>query len=124
MKVEPNLFLHQANIHFLDKFDFFEQKDQHIIELDELQHLKFLNYFQLIEQKAADPFPNTPDIIRSFIYILMNEPDNITCSRSIAQTSTIGRNDQLLREFKTLLTKYFIEERQLEFYAGKLHVTP
>jgi AraC-like DNA-binding protein len=114
----------QANIHFLDKFDFFEQKDRHIIELDELQHHKFLNYFQLIELKAEDHSPHTPDIIRSFIYILMNELDDITSSRSIAQTPSVGRNEQLLREFKTLLTKYFIEERQLSFYAEKLHVTP
>jgi AraC-like DNA-binding protein len=114
----------QANIHFLDKFDFFEQKDQHIIELDELQHLKFLNYFQLIEEKSEEHFPHTPDIIRSFIYILLNELDDITSSRSIAQTPAIGRNEQLLKEFKTLLTRYFIEERQLAFYAEKLHVTP
>lgn len=114
----------QANIHFLDKFDFFEQKDQHVIELDELQHTKFLNYFQLIEQKTADSALHTPDIIRSFIYILLNELDDITSSRSIAQVHTNNRNELLLLEFKTLLTKLFIEERQLIFYAEKLHVTP
>jgi AraC-like DNA-binding protein len=114
----------QANIHFLDKFDFFEQKDQHIIELDELQHLKFLNYFQLIEQKVDDTAPHTPDIIRSFIYILLNELDDITSSRTVAQTPVVSRNEQLLQEFKTLLSKYFIQERQLLFYAERLHVTP
>ena len=36
----------------------------------------------------------------------------------------MSRNELLLKEFKTLLTKYFIEERQLTFYAEKLHVTP
>ncbi len=122
---EKDYFLkNQANIHFLDKFDFFEQKDQHIIALDELQHLKFLNYFQLIEQKAADAAPHTPDIIRSFIYILLNELDDITSSRSMAQVPSVSRSEQLLLEFKTLLTKYFIDERQLAFYAEKLHVTP
>jgi AraC-like DNA-binding protein len=114
----------QANIHFLDKFDFFEQKDQHIIELDELQHIKFQNYFQLVEQKVTDTAPNTPDIIRSFIYILLNELDDITRSRSVAQVPVITRNELLLQEFKMLLTHHFIEERQLAFYAEKLHVTP
>lgn len=114
----------QANIHFLDKFDFFEQKDQHIIELDEMQHLRFLNYFQLIEEKTDESAPHSPDIIRSFIYILLNELDDITSSRSIAQTSGSSRNELLLKEFKTLLTKYFIEQRQLSFYAEKLFVTP
>jgi AraC-like DNA-binding protein len=122
---DKDFFLkNQANIHFLDKYDFFEQKDRHIIEIDELQHLKFLNYFRLIEQKTKDSAPHTPDIIRSFIYILLNELDDITSSRSMAQSSYTSRNEQLLLEFKTLLTKYFIDERQLTFYAEKLHVTP
>lgn len=122
---DKDFFLkNQANIHFLDKFDFFEQKDQHIIELDELQHKTFLNYFELIEQKVDDSAPHTPDIIRSFIYILLNELDDITNSRSIPQTPVASRNELLLKEFKTLLTQYFIEERQLAFYAEKLHVTP
>lgn len=114
----------QANIHFLDKFNFFEQKDQHIIELDELQHLKFLNYFQLIEQKVNEPAPHTHDIIRSFIYILLNELDDITSSRSTAQAPPLSRSGLLLLEFKTLLAKYFIDQRQLLFYAEKMHVTP
>lgn len=114
----------QANIHFLNRFEFFEQKDQHIIELDELQHLKFQNYFQLIKQKAKETAPRTPDIIRSFIYILLNELDDITSSRSMAQVPALSRNEMLLLEFKTLLAKHFIEERQLAFYAEKLHVTP
>lgn len=114
----------QANIHFLDKFDFLEQKDRHIIELDELQHHKFLNYFQLIEQKVEETAPHTPDIIRSFIYILLNELDDIVSSRSLAQKPATSRNEQFLQDFKTLLTQYFIEERQLAFYAERLHVTP
>lgn len=113
----------QANIHFLDKFDFFEQKDQHIIELDELQHRKFLNYFEQIEQKVADTTPHAPDIIRSFIYILLNELDDIAGSRSRAQSTAMNRNERLLQEFKTLLTRNFIKERQLTFYAEQLHVT-
>jgi AraC-like DNA-binding protein len=36
----------------------------------------------------------------------------------------MNRNELLLLEFKTLLTKYFIEERQLALYAEKQHVTP
>ena len=122
---DKDFFLkNQANIHFLDKFDFFEQKDQHIIDLDALQHLSFLNYFELIEKKISDSAPHTPDIIRSFIYILLNELDDITSSRSIAQAPVVSRNELLFKEFKTLLTQYFIEERQLTFYSEKLHVTP
>lgn len=122
---DKDFFLkNQANIHFLDKFEFLEQKDRHIIELDELQHIRFQNYFELIEQKVDDTAPHSPDIIRSFIYILLNELDDIASSRSIAQTTVISRNEQLLQEFKTLLSKYFIEERHLLFYAERLHVTP
>lgn len=114
----------QANIHFLDKFDFLEQKDQHIIDLDELQHLTFLHYFQQIEQKVADTAPHTPDIVRSFIYILLNELDDISGSRSRSQSQDMNRNERLLLEFKALLTQHFLTERHLAFYAAELHVTP
>nr|WP_321357896.1 helix-turn-helix domain-containing protein [uncultured Draconibacterium sp.] len=115
----------QADIHFLDKYDFFEQKDRHIIELNEKQFQNFSNYFQLIEQKIANASSHTSDIIRSFIYILLNEIDEIVNSNKNAiQTLSLSRNEQLLLEFKTLLSKYFLIQRQLAFYAGKLHVTP
>jgi len=114
----------QASIHFLDKFDFFVQKDRHIIELDDLQHQKFLNYFLQIEQKINENKPHTPDIIRSFIYIILNELDDITSSMSNAMPNYANRGEQLLLEYKTLLTKHFVDQRQLAFYAEKLHVTP
>lgn len=122
---KKNYFLkNQVNIHFLDRFDFFEQKDRHIIDLDILQHQKFLNYFQQIEQQILKPSLHTPDIVRSFIYILINELDDITSIRSVAQSPALNRGEELLLEFKTLLTRHFIEQRQLAFYADKLHITP
>jgi len=114
----------QANIHFLEKFSFFEQSDQHIIELDELQNDRFHHYFRLIEEKVTDNAPHTPDIIRSFIYILLNELHDIAGSRSIAQPPTFNRNEQILQQFKMLLTQYFVDERQLSFYAEKMNITP
>ena len=113
----------QANIHFLDKYDFFEQKDRHIIELNNEQFLNFSKYFQLIEQKITNTSAHTPDIIRSFIYILLNEIDEIVTSKKNVQPSSLTRNEELLLEFKALLSKYFLTRRQLDFYAKKLHVT-
>ena len=114
----------QADIHFLDKYDFFEQKDRHIIELNEKQFQDFSNYFQLIKQKITGTSENTPDIIRSFIYILLSEINEIVDSRKNTHALALSRNEQLLLDFKTLLSRYFLSQRQLAFYAEKLHVTP
>ena len=114
----------QADIHFLDKYDFFQQKDRHVIDMNEEQFQNFSNYFQLIEQKITNSSERTPDIIRSFIYILLNETDEISGNKKTDQISTANRNEQLLLEFKTLLSAHFLTNRQLAFYADKLHVTP
>lgn len=113
----------QVDIHFLDKYDFFQQKDRHVIDLDDRQFRNFSDYFRLIEKKMASTSSRTPDIIRSLIYILLNEIDEATGEKT-TQISTANRNEQLLLEFKTLLSAYFIEHRQLAFYSEKLHVTP
>ncbi len=113
----------QIDIHFLDKYDFFQQKDRHVIDMTEEQFRNFSNYFHLIEQKIVNSSARTPDIIRSFIYILLNETDEIA-GKKTPKIFTVSRNEQLLLEFKTLLSAYFLKHRQLAFYAEKLHVTP
>ena len=113
----------QVNIHFLEKYDFLQQKDQHIIALNEQNAQSFSNYFSLIEKKINIKSSHSSDITRSFIYILLNEINEISENRETSQTITLSRNEQLLLDFKTLLSAHFKKNRQLDFYAEKLFVT-
>ena len=114
----------QADINYLDKFDFFEKKGQQVLSLDSNQFIKFETYFDLIHNKILDNAQQSPAIIRSLIYIVLNEIDEIYQSNVSAPDTTKDSHSHILSQFKTLLSQNFIEERQVAFYADKMHLTP
>lgn len=119
------LFLHgQVDINYLDKFDFFEVPEHQFLPLDTNQHQKLDTYFNLIHEKTLETTTHASDIIRSLIYIVINELDSIYKSQPDEPSSNIDKNLHVLSQFKSLLAEHFIEERQVSFYAYKLHLTP
>jgi len=114
----------QTDINYLDKFDFFEKIGQQVVALDSTQYQNFKTYFDLIHTKSHDPAPHTSEIIRNLIYIVLNEIDDVYQSLNTAPSAAIDKGTNILSQFKTLLVEHFIEERQVSFYAEKMHLTP
>lgn len=112
----------QADIHYLDKFDFFEKTGQQVVALDSRQHQKFQTYFDLIHEKSLEATVHSSEIIRSLIYIVLNEIDDVHQSRK--PSPVVDKNTHILSQFKALLSEHFIGERQVSFYAEKMHLTP
>lgn len=114
----------QADIHYLDKFEFFEKRGQQVVALDSSQYQKFSTYFELIHGKIFNTAPNTSDIIRSLIYIVLNEIDDVHQQQPPGQSPDADKGIHILSQFKALLADHFIEERKVSFYADKMHLTP
>ncbi len=114
----------QADINYLDKFDFFEKTGQQVVALNPTQYQNFKTYFDLIHNKSQDPAPHTSEIIRSLIYIVLNEIDDVHQSQNPSPPAAIDKGNHILSQFKTLLAQHFIDERQVSFYADKMHLTP
>ncbi|WP_187263583.1 helix-turn-helix domain-containing protein [Pontibacter beigongshangensis] len=114
----------QADVHYLDKFDFFEKTGQQVVALDSDQYQKFKTYFDLVHEKILDTAPHTSDIIRSLIYIVLHELEDVHQSRSPDPAPPVDRGNHILSQFKALLSEHFIQERQVSFYADKIHLTP
>lgn len=118
----------QSDINYLDKFDFFEKTGQQVLILNPDQFQKFQSLFDLIHNKSLETGQHTSAIIRSLIYIILNEIDEIHQSQGSIRTSTADaqadKNQHLLAQFKTLLADHFIEERNVSFYADKMFLTP
>lgn len=114
----------QADINYLDKFDFFEDSTQQITSLTPEQFKLFESYFDMIHQKSLETAPHTTAIIRSFVYIILNELNDIRFLLKDQQTETVDKGIHLLSQFKTLLAKHFIKERKVSFYAERMHLTP
>ncbi len=114
----------QTDINYLDKFEFFESSGQQIVELTAQEFKLFKSYFDLIHEKSIENDLHTSEIVRSLIYIILNEIDSIHRSKNKDKTTEVSRGNAVLFEFKRLLTKHFIHERQVSFYAEKLHLSP
>jgi len=114
----------QTDINYLDKFDFFEKGGQQVITLDSAQYQSFKTYFDLIHNKSQDLALHTSEVIRSLIYIVLNEIEDVHHRQNPEPSPAIDKGTNILFRFKTLLAEHFIEERKVSFYAEKLHLTP
>jgi AraC-like DNA-binding protein len=114
----------QADINYLDKFDFFEKTEQQVAQLTPVQFKEFESYFHLIHKKSQETAPHTSAIIRGLIYIILNELDDVHLSVKNESTSDVDKKTHILSQFKKLLSEHFIDDRQVSYYADKLNLTP
>lgn len=114
----------QADVNYLEKFEFFERAGQQVVPLNGEQHQKFKTYFDLVHEKSLDTAPHTTEIIRSLTYIILHEIDDVHQSLNPQASSPDDPDRHILSKFKTLLAEHFLEERQVSFYAEKMHLTP
>lgn len=114
----------QADINYLDKFGFFEKTEQQVAQLTPGQFKQFESYFDLIHKKSQETASHTSAIIRSLIYVILNELDDVHLTVKNDSTTAVDKNTHILSQFKKLLAEHFIDERQVSFYADKLNLTP
>lgn len=114
----------QADINFLDKLDFFEKTGQQVKSLSPDQFKEFQTLFRLIHKKSGENNLHTSAIIRSLIYIILYEIDEIHQEQIQETTSGTEAHNHILAQFKMLLAEHFIEERGVTFYAEKMFLTP
>lgn len=113
-----------ADINYLDRFDFFEKTGQQVVRLNSEQFQQFESYFDLIQKKSVENTPHTSEIIRSLIYIILNEIDSVHQSQAVDESPDVDKAIHILSRFKALLADHFLEERRVSFYAEKMHLTP
>lgn len=114
----------QTDVNYLDRFDFFEKMGQQVVPLDDKQFPQFKSYFDLIHEKSQDTAPRTTAIIRSLIYIVLHELEDVHHSRETAASTVVDKATHILSQFKALLSEHFLVERKVSFYADKLNLSP
>lgn len=114
----------QADINYLEKFNFFEKTGQQVVRLSSKQFQQFKSYFDMIHEKSIESAPHTTAIIRSLIYVVLNELDDVHYRLRTEPSSSVDKGSHILSQFKTLLSDNFINERQVAFYADKMHLSP
>jgi AraC family transcriptional activator of pobA len=116
---KPQFFLHnQANVFFLSQYQFFDNSEMHVFNLEKTNKEKFQKIFSLIKQSIDNESNHQPSILRSYLYILIYELDSIkqTIDDEIVQ-------NPIFEKFKQTLFKDFISQRSVQYYADALNVT-
>jgi len=114
----------QTDVTYLDKYDFFYLKEKYVLPLTLGQYEKFNAYFQLIKQTIEENTIYTPKILRSFIYIVLNEAAANNGSREGQDKKAFRYNEKILFEFKNLLSECYKRYRNVSYYAQQLHLSP
>jgi AraC family transcriptional activator of pobA len=116
---KPQFFLkNQANVFFLNQYDFFDNSQMHVFSLEKDAKIKFGKIFDLISDVLNGDNNNQSSILRSYLYILIFELD------VIKQTITENYDQNpIFEKFKEILAKEFLRERSVGYYADSLNVT-
>lgn len=108
---------------FLAKHDFFENSDLHVLPLKESCINKFSKIFELIQLTQATANYHQGDIIRNYIFVLIYEIDAYYRQHMSGQATSL-RGHNVFTKFRYLLSRNYMNEHKLDFYADHLHVTP
>lgn len=116
---KPQFFLHnQANVFFLSQYEFFENSEMHVFNLEKKNKIKFEQIFSLLRESIEHNSDNQPSILRAYLYILIYELDVI--KQTITSDST---QNPLFEKFKGILSKDFLSQRSVQYYADVLNVS-
>ena len=111
------LFKDNLRSPFLTSLAFFQPGGTHVIEIEEEYICKMKAVFDLLKQ-----FKNEPDVIVGLAYSLLSL--TISCHRTTKARITQSVSEKLVADFKALLSRCFLEKKDVAYYARRLHVTP
>lgn len=112
-----DLFKNNLRSPFLESLNFFQPGGTHVIQLEEeyIQQIKAV--FALLRQ-----FQGEPEVIVGLVYSLIALATR--CHGIQKVKTTLSVQAKMVADFKTLLSKCFLENKDVAFYAHRLHITP
>ena len=99
-------------------------KENPVVHLSEMDTDKCLYNFKLLEEKYADDAHRfRKEIVNLQLQIFVMEMWNIF-SKEIEKRTLNNQKGSLFERFLQLVQEHCMEEREVEFYAAKLYITP
>lgn len=70
------------------------------------------------------PSPNKAEILRHLVMVMINMISEVYTEMPDCKSSSKSRTHEIIDDFYQLISKYTKEQRNVNFYADKLHLTP
>jgi AraC family transcriptional activator of pobA len=112
-----------ADRFFLSKYDFFENNDLHILPLSADYLVKVNKIYELIKMTICSVNYHENELVRNYVFALIYEIDAYY-KQHHQVSSTLSNNHSLFTRFRVLLSKNYIAEHKLDFYAERLNLLP
>ncbi|MEH0154117.1 helix-turn-helix domain-containing protein [Limibacter armeniacum] len=107
---------------FLTHFPFYKPTGKQYIPLNNetFRHLQAI--FELIAQKDHSTAFNRMESIRSLIHVLLFEVESLQEDNN--KPASFSQAQHITIQFKKLLTQHFKAQREVQYYAEQLHISP
>ncbi|MDR2272237.1 MAG: AraC family transcriptional regulator [Sphingobacterium sp.] len=109
----------------LNQFPFFQLEKEPFLLLNERETSMMTHLFwKLNTEKCQKKNFNDDLLTRMFLNVILLEAERIYNGKAIQENFSLTRKDQIASQFQLLVNQHFIEKRQVNDYAGMLHVHP
>jgi AraC family transcriptional activator of pobA len=112
-----------ADLFFLFKYDFFGNSDLIVLPLKESYFVKINKIFELIQLTQLAGGFHQEELVRSYIFALVYEIDAYYRQHAPNAPNQV-KGHPLFTKFRQLLSKHYMRERKLDFYANQLYLLP
>lgn len=120
---EKFLMERYADLFFLFKYDFFDNGDRIVLPLKDDYFTKINKLFELIQLTQTTSGFHQEELVRSYIFALVYEIDGYYRQHTPNEPASLKGN-LLFTKFRQLLSKHYMQERKLDFYASQLYLLP
>ena len=115
----PELFTPPISPHFLSDLLIFKPSIQHVVSLKAKDMLQIQHLFDMMHE-----YQHETKIMATLVLSLIELSEHLCQNAHNQVVVNTTKHQQLLRDFDALLQKHYLENKDVAFYAEKLHLTP
>lgn len=104
---------------FLNSLTFFSHGGDHVITITDEHHKKIRSLFQTLKELKDDP-----DVVAGIIYALLMLVTKAHNTKLHNNHNSLSTNEKIARDFNVLVSKSFLDNKSVQFYAEHMNITP
>ena len=112
------IFKTSLNSSFLQSLGFFSPGGDHVITLSHEHYKKIVSLFKILKE-----FNEEPEVVGGIIYSLLMLVTKAHHPRPANNHHALSTQEKITRDFNTLVAKHFLDNKNVQFYAGHLNIT-
>jgi AraC family transcriptional regulator, transcriptional activator of pobA len=114
-----DFFKNSLHSGFLDSLPFFQPGGNHVFQLNGAQLKQMRLLFNTLKA-----FRDDESIVTGIVYSILMFGKKVYDIDLTHTLNTLTHKQKLVRQFQGLVVEHFLTKRTVDFYAGKMHITP